>query len=108
VDEALDTASVGGLQQHMCSQNIHLCEGERVSERVVNMGLRSEVHDRVDLVSLQDMAHKVGAADVAFHESVVLAILQGINVLEARRVVQAIEVDDIVLWILFDKSVNNV
>ena len=72
-------------------------ELERVAERVVDVRLRREVHDRVDLLRLQNVVDEVRRADVALDELVVRQRRDLLEVREARAVVEAVEVQDLVL-----------
>ena len=61
------------------------------------MRLRREVHDRVDLLRLQHVVDEVRRADVALDELVVRQRRDLLEVREARAVVEAVEVQDLVL-----------
>ena len=61
------------------------------------MRLRREVHDRVDLLRLQDVVDEVRRADVALDELVVRQRRDLLEVREARAVVEAVKVQDLVL-----------
>ena len=61
------------------------------------MRLRGKVHDRVDLLGLEHKVHEVRGADVALDELVVGQLRDLVEVLDARAVVEPVEVDDLVL-----------
>ena len=83
VNESLDSGSLRRLQQNVSSHDVVLGELERISERVVNMGLRREVHDGVDLFRLQNEIDQVGAANVSLHKLVVGQVLDAVKILQA-------------------------
>ena len=83
MNEALDSGSLRRLQQNVSSHDVVLGELERISERVVNMGLRREVHDGVDLFRLQNEIDQVGAANVSLHKLVVGQVLDAVKILQA-------------------------
>ena len=97
VDEAHDVVHLRGLEQHVRAEDVVPRELERVAERVVDVRLRREVHDRVDLLRLQDVVDEVRRADVALDEFVVRQRRDLLEVREARAVVEAVEVQDLVL-----------
>ena len=98
MDEAADGVAIfGRLQQHVRAHDVVMRELERVAEGVVHVRLRREVHDRVDLLRLQDVVDEVRRADVALDELVVRQRRDLLEVREARAVVEAVEVQDLVL-----------
>ena len=97
VDEANHIVHLGRFQQHVRAEDVVPRELERVAERVVDVRLRREVHDRVDLLRLQNVVDEVRRADVALDEFVVRQRRDLLEVREARAVVEAVEVQDLVL-----------
>ena len=97
VDEANHIMHLRGFQQDVRAEDVVPRELERVAERVVDVRLRREVHDRVDLLRLQNVVDEVRRADVALDELVVRQRRDLLEVREARAVVEAVEVQDLVL-----------
>jgi hypothetical protein len=52
----------------MGAHDVVVCEGEAVAKAVVNVSLRSEVHDSVYLLFAQHVSHEIAGADVALDE----------------------------------------
>ncbi len=50
VEEEFHSKSLGGFQEHVCTQDIGLSEGEGITEGVVDVRLSCEVHDNVHLL----------------------------------------------------------
>eukprot|EP00672_Neobodo_designis_P023679 CAMPEP_0174835330 /NCGR_PEP_ID=MMETSP1114-20130205/5351_1 /TAXON_ID=312471 /ORGANISM="Neobodo designis, Strain CCAP 1951/1" /LENGTH=389 /DNA_ID=CAMNT_0016069277 /DNA_START=84 /DNA_END=1251 /DNA_ORIENTATION=+ len=72
VDELLDlVVHARALEQVVRAEHVVLCEGHRVAEGVVDVRLRGEVDDGVDVVGLEQVHHEVRVANVAAHEGVV-------------------------------------
>lgn len=82
VNESLDSRSLRRLQQNVSSHDVVLGKLERISERVVDVGLRREVHDGVDLFRFQNKIDQVGAANVALHKLVVRQVLNAVKILQ--------------------------
>lgn len=59
---------LGTLQQDVRSVDVVLSELEGISEGIVDMRLRGEVKDRIDLFLSEQVRDEVGRADVALHE----------------------------------------
>jgi len=86
VNEALDAGDLGRLQQHVGAQNVVLGELEGVSEGVVDVGLSREVHNSINLLSLQNEVHQVRTADISLHKLIVREVLNLVQVGKARAV----------------------
>ena len=107
VDESLHAAAVGSFEEDVGTQDVDLGEGERVSEGVVDMRLSSKMHNSVNLLGLNNMTNKVTRTDVPLHELVVGVFLQIGNVLQARTIVQAIKVDNVVVGVVLHQPPDN-
>ena len=87
VDELLDANFLRTLQNHMCAVNVGVCERVRVTETQINVGLRCEMEDGVNFVSLEAVHHFGGICDIAMVESEVALVVQGTRVVEGSAVV---------------------
>lgn len=96
VDEALDPDLLGRLEKNVSAVDVSVGETVRVSETQVNVGLRGEVEDGVNVVALEAVHDLRGVRDVAMVEGEVPLIVQGAGVVERCAVVQLVEGDDVV------------
>lgn len=95
VDEATDGVAVfGRLEQDVGAIDVGLGEGEGVTERVVNVGLGSEMHHGIDLLLREDVVDEVGTLDVALDELEIGQILDVLEIVEARAVIELVINDD--------------
>mmetsp|Transcript_908 Transcript_908/g.2029 ORF Transcript_908/g.2029 Transcript_908/m.2029 type:complete len:216 (-) Transcript_908:342-989(-) len=102
VDEPLDAlVALGRLKKNMRSVDITLGEVERITERVVDVGLCGKVHNCVNLFLCHNVRDEVGAADVTLDELKVFETGYFVEVSEARTVVEFVIDDYFVLWVLF-------
>lgn len=73
VNEALDLAgNLAGLEENVSTIDVVLRELEAISERVVDVGLCSEVHDSVNTFRDEKVVNQIRAADIALDELKVL------------------------------------
>ena len=79
--------------------NIVLGELEAVTEGVVDVSLRSEVHDGVDVLGDEKVVDEVGAGDVALDELEVGGGFGRVEVLEVGAVVELVEDNDFVVGV---------
>lgn len=96
VDEALDADLLGGLEQHVGAVDVGVGEAVRVTEAQVDVRLRGEVEDGVDVVALEAVHHLGGVGDVALVEGEVALVIEGARVVERRAVVELVEGDNVV------------
>mmetsp|Transcript_58130 Transcript_58130/g.142117 ORF Transcript_58130/g.142117 Transcript_58130/m.142117 type:complete len:100 (-) Transcript_58130:453-752(-) len=92
----------------MGTEDVRLGECERVTERVVDMSLRGEVHDGIDLFLLQDEVDKVGRGDITLNEPVVGEIRNLIQVLQTTTVIQPVIDEDVVIGVLLTQQDGDV
>jgi hypothetical protein len=83
------------------SHDVTLGKVERVTERVIDVRLRREVHDCIDLLLGHDVGYEVGTANVAFDEFEVFEAGDIPEVREARAVVEFVVDDYLVMRVLF-------
>ncbi len=67
------------------------------------MRLRRKVHHGVNLLRLQNVHHQVGRQDVALDEFEVQVVLDGLQIVECRAVVQLVEDDHLVVLVFLDQ-----
>lgn len=65
VNEPLDVADTSHLEQDMGTHHIVHGEIVRITKRVIDMRLSSEMHDRVDVTFIHDKADEIWNGDVA-------------------------------------------
>ena len=75
----------------MCPFDVITREIQRVSERVVHVGLRGKVYDGFGFETLEEGAHHISIAHVPFHETDPL----GWDVFHRCTIVQLVENDDV-------------
>lgn len=76
VDEAFDADLLGALEQYMGAIDVGVSETVRVAETQVDVGLRGEVEDGVDVVPLQAVDDFAGVGDVAVVEVEIPLVVQ--------------------------------
>jgi hypothetical protein len=86
VNKALDASDLSALKKHVGAHDVVLCELERVSEGVVDVGLGSEMHDGVDFFGFKDIVDKIRTANISADKLVVREVLDLIKVLNARAI----------------------
>ena len=102
VDETPNAlVTLGRLEHDVGSHDVTLGKVERVTERVIDVRLRREVHDRIDLLLGHDVGYEVGTANVAFDEFEVFEAGDIPEVREARAVVEFVVDDYLVMRVLF-------
>ena len=65
MNETLDVADTSHLEQDMGTHHIVHGEIVRITKRVIDMRLSSEMHDRVDVTFIHDKADEIWNGDVA-------------------------------------------
>lgn len=109
VYESLHAAmALGGLEQHVRSEDVALGEVEGVAEGVVHVGLRGEVHDGVDPLLGHDVGHQVGGGDVPLDEFEVLEAGHLVEVGQAAAVVQLVVDHQVVVRVLLGQEDGHV
>lgn len=102
VDESPNTlVTLRRLEHDVGSHDITLGKVERVTERVIDVRLRREVHDRIDLLLGHDVGYEVGTANVALDEFEVFEAGNIPEVGEAGAVVKFVVDDYLVMRVLF-------
>ena len=109
VEETLDGAEgLHGLEEDVRAADVVLRELEGVAEGVVDVGLRREVHHRVDLLAAHDVRHEIGGADVALDELEVHQARHGAQVVQVGAVVKLVDDDNLVLRVLLGEEDRDV
>ena len=124
--KALDAVQLGGLEEHVRTENIVARKRERVAERVVYVSLRRKVQHRVYSLRLEHVVDQVGRADVAPDEPVVGRRRPSLNpsraascrgssfhaglreVAQAGAVVQLVQIHNGVPWIFLRQQDDDV
>ena len=107
MNKALDGGTaLGRLQENMCSVDVGVSEGKRVTEGVIDMGLGGKMHNGVDFFFLQDIRHKVRGANVPFDE---LEVWQGLQLIEVGKTSAVIKlvVDNYIVLRVFLRNENS-
>ncbi len=93
MNEATNVGNLRRFQQHMCAHNVVLCELKGISKRIVHVSLSREVHDGVDLLRLQHVAHQFTAANISLDKSIIWISLDLIEILNARTICERNDID---------------
>ena len=96
------------LQQHVGAVDVGLDEGVRVHDRAVDVRLGREVDDRVDLVRLQRLSHRLCVADVALHEGVARIVVDVQQVVQVAGVGQLVVDQDAIVGVLVQHVADEV
>ena len=96
VDEAPDARLDRALDHDVRAVHVRLGELERVAEAQVDVGLRREVEDRVDLVRGEAAHHVLDLGHVAVVEGEVGLGVEDARVVQGRAIVELVEGDDVV------------
>lgn len=96
MDELLDSDFLGTLQKYVSTVHIGVGESVRVTKTQVDVGLRSEMEDGIDIVALQTVHDFGGVCNVAMVEGEVALVLEDARVVQGSAVVELVEGDDIV------------
>jgi hypothetical protein len=108
MDEACDAMLSSALQQHMCPVDIRVGKLVRVAKAEINVGLRREMEDGVDVMLAQYALHVCRRCNVAVLEGEVPLLFKCPRIIQCRAVVELIEGDDIiVVRIREDEMANN-
>lgn len=108
VNESLDGGAVfGTLEKNVRSHNVGMGKRQRVSERVVDVGLCRKVHNCVNFIFEEGVIHNVWDGNVSLDEFEVWKILDAVEVFQTTAVIQAVENDNVVLWVLFTEQNRN-
>lgn len=108
VNESLEGGAVfGTLEKNVRSKNVGLGKGQRVSERVVDVGLRRKVHNCVNLIFEEGVIHNVWNGNVSLDEFEVRKILDVVEIFHTTAIIQAVENDNVVLRVLFTEQNRN-
>lgn len=85
------------FQEHMCPVYVRIGEFIRIAEAEVDMRLRREMEDGVDLVLAQYALHVRWGCDISILEREVGFILENARVVQGRAVVELVVRHDIVV-----------
>lgn len=99
VYEPIDAVLPRSFKQNMCAVHIGVCELVRVTKAQVDVRLRREVEDGVDLVLAKHSLDVAWRCDVAVFEGKVRSVVEHARVVQGRAVVELVEGDHIVVWI---------
>mmetsp|Transcript_25928 Transcript_25928/g.56302 ORF Transcript_25928/g.56302 Transcript_25928/m.56302 type:complete len:398 (+) Transcript_25928:1556-2749(+) len=94
VKEASDSVLVGYLQQHGSSHHICFCEGHGSHKGSIDVRLGREVHDRIDLILLDDGPDGGLGCDVAIDEGEVGGTLESLQVRCVGALGEVVEADE--------------
>ena len=99
---------LGTVQHHCSTQDIGLYEDLRVADTSVYMAFGCEMYHAVNIVLRENFADGFLVADIRLHESVIVAFLHILEVLQITRISQGIHVNDADLIVIFFEHVMNV
>ena len=105
VNESLEGfAILGTLEKNVRSHNVGMSKGQRVSERVVDVGLGSKVHDGVDFVFEERIVDNVRRGNVTLDEFEVGKVIDLVEIFQTTAVIQAVKNDNVVLGVLLTEQ----
>lgn len=81
----------------MCAVYVRVRELVRIAEAQVDVRLRGEVEDCVDLVLAEHTLHVCWRCDVPVLECEIILVVENPRVVEGRAVVELVEGDDVVM-----------
>lgn len=87
------------LEQDVCAVYVRVGELVRVAEAQVDVGLRCEVEDGVDLVLTQHALDIAWGGDVAMLEGEVRSVVEHARVVQRCAVVELVQRDDVVVGV---------
>lgn len=96
MDELLDSDLLCALQQNVCPVDVCVCESVRVTKAQIDVGLRGEVEDGIDLVTLEAVHYLGGVGDVSMVEGEVSLVVEDSGIVQGRAVVKLVEGDNVV------------
>lgn len=85
------------FKQHVCAIYVRVGEFVRVAEAQVDVRLRSEVEDCVNLVLAKHTLYVYWRCDISVLECEVILAIENARIVEGRAVVELVEGDDIVM-----------
>ena len=99
-----------GSRELYTRRTVRVVHGERqgIAERVIHVRLRSEVHHGIDLLRLQHVREEIRGQNIALDELEVQVVLNGLEVVERRAVVELVEDDHLVAPVLLHQSNGHV
>jgi hypothetical protein len=98
MDEPPDLASdFTSFQKDMGTINIVLGKLKAITERIVNMGLSSKVHNGVDFFSDEKVVDEISTGDISFHKLEVGRGFRRIKVLQIRTVIKLVKHNNFVV-----------
>ncbi len=97
----LYTILFGRIQKYLSSHNICPHKYTRIRDRTVNMALRSKIHHIIRSLPLKEFHHKIAVSDVSADKFVIRLVLYRLQGFQVSRIRKKIQIDDLVLGILF-------
>ena len=96
------------IQQIQGAQDVGFHKGQRITDGAIYMGFGSQVNDPIELEFVKQTLYQIMVADIPFPKNVVGCIFYIGQVGQIPCVSQQIQVDNAVLWIVFDQSFDQV
>jgi hypothetical protein len=101
--EPIDAMLSRSFEQDMCAVYVRVREFIRIAEAEVDMRLRGEMEDSIDIVLPQHTLYVCRQCDVPVFECEVRSVIENSCVVERGAVVQLVEGDHIVVWVCEDQ-----
>ena len=92
----------------MRSVDVCLSKGKRIAKRVIDVGLSSEMKNRINFFFTKNVAHEIRRSDISLDELKVGQILEFLQVGKAGAVVKLVIHNNFVLRVLFAEKDRNV
>lgn len=102
LDELLDTACFGALEEELCAYDVGGGEGCWVLEARVDVGLGGEVDYGVDIVAAEAVCDVVCGGDVAPVEREIPTAVEHFGVIQCGAIIELVEGDEVVMVLIGD------
>ena len=97
-----------GIHESRSTHDVRSEEHFGVLYRAVNMALRREVDDYIELLILEQLVNKLAVCDIAFYELEMLVFHRLVEGLEIAGISQKVEADDIIIRMLAEHMIDKV
>ena len=98
----------GCIQHDQSTKYVCLDKNFRVTDTSVYMALCCKMNDTINIILIKDLHDSFAVADISLNESVVLSVLNVLEVLKVSCIRQLVYIDDTDLVVVFLKHVMNV
>lgn len=94
------------LEHGESTHDIGLGKGKGILDGAVDMTLRGEMDDAVDVLAAHEIGDSLKIADVGFDESIVGAVFDILQVGEVTGIGQFVDIENVIVGVLVDKKLD--